>query len=127
MPQLARQKAFVLEDEPMIALDIEDALTGLGFDVAVVIDPHKVITAIASAPVALVVLNVWSDGSSGSVAAAEAARAMDVPLVLCSSGERLPGFDDVPFVDSPFSLDNLLIAVRTAMAKMPGGAKTALA
>ena len=127
MPHLARQKAFVLEDEPMIALDIEDALTGLGFDVAVVIDPHKVITAIASAPVALVVLNVWSDGSSGSVAAAEAARAMDVPLVLCSSGERLPGFDDVPFVDSPFSLDNLLIAVRTAMAKMPGGAKTALA
>ena len=45
MPQLARQKAFVLEDEPMIALDIEDALTGLGFDVAVVVDPHKVITA----------------------------------------------------------------------------------
>lgn len=39
--QVARPKAFVLEDEPIIAMDIEDTLRGLGFDVSIVADPTK--------------------------------------------------------------------------------------
>lgn len=127
MPQFRSVKAFILEDEPMIAMDIEDALTGLGFDVSIVIDPTKIIAAVASQPVALVVLNVCSDGATNSIAAAAAAREAGIPMVLCSSGEQLEGFDDVPFVASPFSLDNLLGAVRTAMARIPGTAKAAFA
>lgn len=111
----------------MIAMDIEDTLKGLGFDVSIVVDPTKIIAAVASQAVELVVLNVWSDGSTNSIAAAAAARDAGIPMVLCSSGERLAGFEDVPFVASPFSLDNLLIAVRTAMTRESGSAKTAAA
>ena len=111
----------------MIAMDIEDALKGLGFEVSIVVDPTKIIAAVASQAVALVVLNVWSDGSTNSIAAAAAVREAGIPMVLCSSGERLVGFDEVPFVASPFSLDNLLNAVRTAMARTPGRFNTAIA
>lgn len=88
---------LIIEDEPIIALDLEALVTDLGHQVVGAAATHAQAVALAGAsPPGLVLADVrLADGSSGIDAAAEILGAFDVPVIFITayperllSGER---------------------------------------
>jgi CheY-like chemotaxis protein/DNA-directed RNA polymerase specialized sigma24 family protein len=91
MKQVATD-VLIIEDEPMIALDLKDIMTSLGHNVTAVARTHReAVAAIAKKPVGLVLADIQlADGSSGIEAVNEILTISGVPIVFITAyPERL--------------------------------------
>ncbi len=112
----AEKRILVVEDEPMIALDMEQTLSQLGHvDTAETI--AEAVGAITEAKVDLVVMDFQlRDGIAYPLAVELSNR--KIPFVICSGSPGLEEFGqvfrDAPLVPKPYTTDCLLAAVRKA-------------
>ncbi len=92
---------LIIEDEPMIALDLADLVTGLGHDVCETARTHgEAVAAFKKHKPGLVLADIQlADGSSGLEAVNEILQSFDVPVIFITAyPERLltgsrPGAD----------------------------------
>jgi DNA-binding response OmpR family regulator len=110
---------LVVEDEPLIALDIEDALTSLGVVVRLARSIAEARTHLSAAPQPQVVLLdvVLPDGRSFDLA--REILGMGLPLVFLTGYDHgIPAeLDNVMVIDKPFSTDALVAVVRRLSGK----------
>jgi DNA-directed RNA polymerase specialized sigma24 family protein/CheY-like chemotaxis protein len=112
MKQVATD-VLIIEDEPMIALDLKDIMTSLGHNVTAVARTHsEAVAAIAARPVGLVLADIQlADGSSGIEAVNEILSIAGVPIVFITAyPERLlTGQRPEPtfLITKPFEPDNV--------------------
>jgi DNA-directed RNA polymerase specialized sigma24 family protein len=91
MKQVATD-VLIIEDEPMIALDLKDIMMALGHNVTAVARTHReAVAAIARKPVGLVLADIQlADGSSGIEAVNDILSIAGVPIVFITAyPERL--------------------------------------
>jgi DNA-directed RNA polymerase specialized sigma24 family protein/CheY-like chemotaxis protein len=104
---------LIIEDEPMIALDLKDIMTSLGHNVTAVARTHsEAVAAIAAQPVGLVLADIQlADGSSGIEAVNDILSISGVPIVFITAyPERLlTGQRPEPtfLITKPFEPDNV--------------------
>jgi DNA-binding response OmpR family regulator len=111
--------ALIIEDEPLIAMAIEDALRSVGyatFDFAV--DAEEAVAAARARCPDLITSDVVLTASSGLDAIEAICGASSLPVVFITGNEsdvhaRFPG---ARVVGKPFSTADVLIAVRVAVA-----------
>jgi CheY-like chemotaxis protein/DNA-directed RNA polymerase specialized sigma24 family protein len=114
--EMMRQVAtdvLIIEDEPMIALDLKEIMTGLGHNVTAVARTHReAVAAISERPVGLVLADIQlADGSSGIEAVNDILTLFGVPIVFITAyperlltGERPePTF----LITKPFAPENV--------------------
>jgi DNA-directed RNA polymerase specialized sigma24 family protein/CheY-like chemotaxis protein len=112
MKQVATD-VLIIEDEPMIALDLKDIMTSLGHNVTAVARTHsEAVAAIAARPVGLVLADIQlADGSSGIEAVNDILSIAGVPIVFITAyPERLlTGLRPEPtfLITKPFEPDNV--------------------
>jgi CheY-like chemotaxis protein len=93
--EMMRQVAtdvLIIEDEPMIALDLKEIMIGLGHNVTAVARTHReAVAAIEAKPVGLVLADIQlADGSSGIEAVNDILSMSGVPIVFITAyPERL--------------------------------------
>lgn len=108
---------LVVEDEPFIALDMEDTLTDAGFSVEARSSCADASTWLAAKTPAVAILDLHlKDGEGTSIAAA--LRKRGVPVVFCSGTHPrdLPeGYESVSWVQKPFLEGELIHAVVQAL------------
>lgn len=114
-------EVMIIEDEPLIAMDIEDIVTSLGHSVTGIARTHKEALALAAEhPPELVLSDVHlADGSSGIDAANDILKSFDVPVIFITAfperlltGERPePAF----LVTKPFSPEMVKAYVAQAL------------
>jgi DNA-directed RNA polymerase specialized sigma24 family protein/CheY-like chemotaxis protein len=113
MMQQVATDVLIIEDEPMIALDLKDIMTSLGHTVTAVARTHsEAVAAIAARPVGLVLADIQlADGSSGIEAVNEILGISGVPIVFITAyPERLlTGQRPEPtfLITKPFEPDNV--------------------
>ncbi|TPG14551.1 response regulator [Sphingomonas oligophenolica] len=105
------QRVLVVEDEPLIAMMLEDFLDVLGKLAVATVD--SVATALAALDVEQVdaaILDVHLRGGEKSTAVAEALAARNIPFVFASGGNG-DGIDDRfhdrPRLQKPFTMDGV--------------------
>lgn len=110
----ASRRILVVEDEMMIALDIEDTLGQLGHEVSTATTIAQAEHVLDRDHVDLAIVDYkLTDGNTESLM--ERLQQTGVPFVLCSGisdeEERCKVSAGVPFVSKPFSTDALVEAV----------------
>jgi len=92
MMDQVKTDVLIIEDEPMIALDLKEIMTALGHTVTAVARTHReALAAIAARPVGLVLADIQlADGSSGIEAVNDILTMFGVPIVFITAyPERL--------------------------------------
>lgn len=108
-------RVLIVEDEPMLALDLERVLEDGGFEVAGVgtsVEQAAKLAGTLSFDVAVVDLNL-RDTSSAPVAAV--LRSRNIPFVFVSGYRRdaVPvGFESIPLIAKPFEAADLTATLR---------------
>lgn len=110
--------ALIIEDEPLIAMAIEDALRDCGFtsfDLAV--SAEEAVAAAASTCPDLITADVELRPGCGITAVQSICSGQPIPVLFItgSPGEvriRMPGH---PLVEKPFSSDHIIEAAKLAM------------
>jgi PAS domain S-box-containing protein len=119
---LTGKRLIVIDDEPLIAMDLESILTGAGCDVvgiASTLAQARALVASAQCDAALVDVNL-SGHSVEELAATLTKRGIPFAFVTGHGRDALPhGFQDAVLVPKPFGQDNLLATVETLV--IPGG------
>ena len=122
--EMARQVAtsvLIIEDEPIIALDIEGIVEDLGHSVTGISRTHKeAIASVTANPPGLVLADIQlADGSSGLSAVNEILESINVPVIFITAfPERLltgekpePAF----LITKPFQPDAIKVAISQAL------------
>jgi len=137
--EIAEQMAtdvLIIEDEPIIAMDIESLITGLGHNVTAIARTHnQAVEAVRRHRPGLVLADIQlADGSSGIDAVNEILKSFEVPVIFITAyperlltGERPePAF----LITKPFLPDMVKAVVSQALffetrSKAPGSRQTA--
>lgn len=114
-------KVMIIEDEPLIALDIENLVSDLGHDVTGIARTHKeAVKLAASQPPGLVLADIQlADGSSGIDAVNDILKSFNVPVIFITAfperlltGERPePAF----LITKPFMADMVKAVISQAL------------
>ena len=111
---------LIVEDEPLIAMMLEDFLESLGHVVKASCDNvADALAAIARNGFDVAILDVNLKGESVWPVAAEL-RLRGVPFVLASGGHvepPPPEFARVPLIEKPYTIDRVSPAIEAAMAQ----------
>lgn len=111
---------LVVDDEMLIALDIQAQLEERGHEVITAASVSEALAAIAARDdIALAILD-WHVGSGDAAPLARELSIREIPFVICSGSmveEVAERFADVPYVPKPFSPDQLVDAVARAAAR----------
>lgn len=116
-----RTQVLIIEDEPIIAADIEGLVEDLGHDVVGIAATHKEAVKIAkSIQPGLILADVQlADGSSGIEAVGEILSQYDLPVIFITAfPERLlTGMEEEPtyLISKPFRPDNVKAAISQAL------------
>ncbi len=117
----ARSRILIIEDEPIIALDIESIVVGMGHEVVGVADTHReaVARAAETAPDLILADIQLADGSSGVEAVEEILKTAEMPVIFITAyPERLLTGDRVepPFlITKPFRPEAVEAAIAQAV------------
>jgi CheY-like chemotaxis protein len=111
---MARRRILVVEDELVIAIDMEATLADLGHDVASVTSSADAKARLAEWRPDLVFLDYHlRDGDAGELAAY--LNSVSIPFVVCSGSTGIEELGDIfagaPFLAKPFSDAGLIAAV----------------
>ncbi|MBW4330878.1 response regulator [Stakelama sp. CBK3Z-3] len=105
------QKIFVVEDEPLIAMMLEDFLDMLGKQAVGSADTvASALEQVESGGMDAAILDVHLRGGEKSWPVAEALARNNIPFILATggSGEMIdPAFRDRPILAKPFTLDGV--------------------
>ena len=113
-----RRKVLIIEDEPLIAMLLEDMLNELGFDADT--SGGRLASAMEAAAATqwrCVILDV-SLGDEETYPVADALMARDIPFIFATGYGRdglRPGYRDTPVLQKPFLIDDLEVALRDAL------------
>lgn len=111
------KRILVVDDEPLIALDVELALIDAGFDVVgIARDAAAAAPYLAAGRVDLVVLDAVLDGTSAAPVA-DRLRGAGIPFVVASgySAKQLPWLGSAPLIQKPFAEDQLIATVSSLL------------
>lgn len=110
---------LIVEDELLVALDLEDILTSSGFDVLGIVADRKGADGILRPPVvALVDLNL-RDGPTGNDVARALARQFGTRIIFVTANPAQitdPPETTIGYVQKPFRPDVVVSAVEAAIA-----------
>lgn len=110
---------LVVEDEPLIAMMLEDFLESLGHRVHATCESvSEAVKAVETGGFELAILDVNLKGENVWPVAGRL-REMDVPFVLATGGHvDLPPleFTNVPVIEKPYTLDRVTPAINAAFA-----------
>ncbi|WP_340107836.1 response regulator [Pikeienuella sp. HZG-20] len=128
LEEARRARIMIIEDEPIIALDIESIVTGMGHTVSGVAQTHRqaVARALEGRPDLILADIQLADGSSGVEAVDEILTSMTVPVIFITAyPERLLTGDQVepPFlITKPFRPEAVEAAIAQALFHDPSSA-----
>jgi CheY-like chemotaxis protein len=115
----ATRSILIVEDEPLIAMMLEDFLLSLGHEVRATCDSvGEAMKAVEAGDFDLAILDVNLKGESVWPVAA-VLRARDIPFILASGGHVDPPpaeFASVPMIDKPYTIDRVTPALEAALA-----------
>ena len=115
----AARSILIVEDEPLIAMMLEDFLLSLGHEVRATCDSvGEALKAVQAGDFDLAILDVNLKGESVWPVAAEL-RGRDIPFILASGGHVDPPpaeFASVPMIDKPYTIDRVTPALEAALA-----------
>ncbi len=107
----APQRILIVEDEPLIAMMLEDFLDVLGKQLAGSVDNvADALALVAAGGIDAAILDVNLRGGEKSWAIAEALAAAGVPFVLATGGSQdglAEPFRDRPTLPKPFTMDGV--------------------
>lgn len=110
---------LIVEDEPLIAMMLEDFLLSLGHEVRATCESvGEALKAVQTQDFDLAILDISLKGESVWPVAAEL-RDRDIPFVLASGGHVDPPpaeFKNVPMIDKPYTIDRVTPALEAALA-----------
>ena len=115
---MERRKVLIIEDEPLIAMLLEDMLNELGFDADT--SGGRLASAMEAAAATqwrCVILDV-SLGDEETYPVADALMAREIPFIFATGYGRdglRPGYRDTPVLQKPFLIDDLEVALRDAL------------
>ncbi|HJS41780.1 MAG TPA: response regulator [Sphingomicrobium sp.] len=114
-----RSSILIVEDEPLIAMMLEDFLLALGHEVrATCGSVGEALKAVQNADFDVAILDVNLKGESVWPVAAEL-RDREIPFILASGGHVDPPpaeFAGVPMIDKPYTIDRVTPALEAALA-----------
>lgn len=117
---------LVVEDEPVIRMDVADGLREFGFKVYEAGDGHEALQILAKTPVNIVFSDIQLPGGLDGFDIARHVRAKlpGVPVILTSGFVRADSApsdmaDVAPLVAKPYDLHKLVERFRTALASAP--------
>ena len=114
----SNKRILIIEDEPLVALDIETALQGRGYEIAAVATSVKeAFDALTNSTIDLVLLDGNLRGHPVDDVA-DALRFRDIPFLFVSGygRESLPvDFVDIPILQKPFDHEQLVRSVHSLM------------
>jgi CheY-like chemotaxis protein len=109
------KKILIVEDDPLVAMMLEDALGALGHDVA---GPASDIAAAldhaAAGEFDAAIVDVYLGSGSPCDAVAEALAARSIPFLVATGGfvgQPGPCWSDRPILAKPFTIDSLEAAL----------------
>ena len=115
----ASRSILIVEDEPLIAMMLEDFLESLGHRIAASCDNvREALAAVDRGGFELAILDVNLKGENVWPVAARL-RQDGVPFVLASGGHVDPPpseFASVPLIEKPYTIDRVTPAIEEAMA-----------
>lgn len=110
---------LIVEDEPLIAMMLEDFLDSLGHTVKGICESvGEARIAVEEGGFDLAILDVNLKGENIWPVASEM-RARGIPFVIASGGHVDPPpaeFDNVPMIDKPYTIDRVTPAIDEALA-----------
>ena len=110
---------LIVEDEPLIAMMLEDFLLSLGHEVRATCDSvSEALKAVAVGDFDLAILDVNLKGENVWPVAAEL-RDREIPFIIASGGHVDPPpaeFAGVPMIDKPYTIDRVTPALEAALA-----------
>jgi DNA-binding response OmpR family regulator len=110
---------LIVEDEPLIAMMLEDFLLSLGHEVSATCDSvAEALKAVEASEFDLAILDVNLKGESVWPVASEL-RGRGIPFILASGGHVDPPpaeFASVPMIDKPYTIDRVTPALEAALA-----------
>lgn len=110
---------LIVEDEPLIAMMLEDFLDSLGHKVRGICETvSEAREAVAAGGFDLAILDVNLKGENIWPVASEL-RALGIPFVIASGGHVDPPpaeFAQVPMIDKPYTIDRVTPAILDALA-----------
>ena len=121
MPRLVSgpRNILIVEDEPLIAMMLEDFLLSLGHEVTATCDSvGEALKAVEVADFDVAILDVNLKGESVWPVATEL-RAREIPFILASGGHVDPPpaeFACVPMIEKPYTIDRVTPALEAALA-----------
>jgi DNA-binding response OmpR family regulator len=114
-----RRCILIVEDEPLIAMMLEDFLLSLGHEVRATCDSvSEALKAVAAEDFDVAILDVNLKGENVWPVAAEL-RDREIPFILASGGHVDPPpaeFAGVPMIDKPYTIDRVTPALEAALA-----------
>jgi CheY-like chemotaxis protein len=110
---------LIVEDEPLIAMMLEDFLESLGHSVAATCDSVKcALQKVETGGFDLAILDVNLKGENVWPVASQL-RARKVPFVIATGGHvdpPPPEFNDAPVIEKPYTVDRVTPAIDAAFA-----------
>ncbi|MBA3666142.1 MAG: response regulator [Sphingomonas sp.] len=111
---------LIVEDEPLIAMMLEDFILSLGHGVSGTCDSvASALDEVAKGGFDLAILDVNLKGKS-VWPVATALRSQGIPFVLASGGHvdpPPPEFADVPMIEKPYTIDRVTPIIAAALAR----------
>lgn len=110
---------LIVEDEPLIAMMLEDFLLSLGHEVRGTCESvGEALKAVQEGNFDIAILDINLKGESVWPVAAEL-RDRDIPFIIASGGHVDPPpaeFASVPIIDKPYTIDRVTPAIEAALA-----------
>lgn len=117
---MSPRSILVVEDEPLIAMMLEDFLESLGHSVSATCESlHDALAEADKGGFDLAILDVNLKGES-VWPLAERLRDKQIPFVLATGGHVDPPpaeFADVPVIEKPYTVDRVTPAIEAAFAQ----------
>jgi len=120
---LSGARCLVLDDDLLIALDIEQLLRAAGASVVACVGnvADAVVALQNETPFTVAVLDIALGGSDDGVAVAALLQQRNIPFVFLTgmggNDPRALRYPEAPVVDKPYQLDELLAALRRALRR----------
>lgn len=118
MAALQGKRVFVAEDEPLIALMLEDMLTDMGCEpVGRVASVVKGIKHIEATDIDVAILDLNLNGES-SMPIAEALAERKIPYIFATGeGARAGDYGDAPMIEKPYTIADVEQALAAALTR----------
>lgn len=113
------KRVLVVDDDPEIAELVAEVLESRGYAVATVASAEEALEAMGRNPFDLVISDLHLSGSSGAMLAGDIAREWPAlarrVILLTGDPSALDG--DVPYLQKPFAMDEILRAVAASLSR----------